>query len=446
MENIENYRKIFFNLMESTIGDVKPLISEQDAPFDVKKINQSDYMPKSDYLGPQGQFQQNYAKETTKSNLDTQSKNIIEFNELKKKYNKILPVKEYYTTNNPYFGNWVETRIKNLNPIGHANKFLSKSKDFFKKYFDYNTTPEILDKISKISEKNGGYSSHNQIKKTIDGLLNSYFNKLNFVLDFNFNEKSDAIMYVIPTDLDGKIYICALSDTIFGGFKLGNNETWEECVLHEIGHLVDGYFGRNSINFHASDNGYSTNRKVSPYPHKSMSKSFFDLNKILDFESDTDYRKNEKEQFTRFKILNSLLSKEGLKITASLNDFLQIFKKLIDNGTIQFSFWNTRYACNTTQTFGGIIVIDKDCETLKYIKSKYDYFNIFVNNTDSPSLYYLFANYSTINILDSKNSIELPQVNYSINLNEMYNDWKNEYVMNTPEKQSQDTIPDFPTA
>jgi hypothetical protein len=146
-------------------------------------------------------------------------KNIIEFNELKKKYNKILPVKEYYTTNNPYFGNWVETRIKNLNPIGHANKFLSKSKDFFKKYFDYNTTPEILDKISKISEKNGGYSSHNQIKKTIDGLLNSYFNKLNFVLDFNFNEKSDAIMYVIPTDLDGKIYICALSDTIFGGFN-----------------------------------------------------------------------------------------------------------------------------------------------------------------------------------------------------------------------------------
>ena len=55
--------------MESTIGDVKPLISEQEPPFDVRKINQSDYMPKSDYLGSEGQFRQNYAKETTKSNL-----------------------------------------------------------------------------------------------------------------------------------------------------------------------------------------------------------------------------------------------------------------------------------------------------------------------------------------------------------------------------------------
>ena len=30
MENIENYRQRFFNLMESTMGDVKPLINEQE--------------------------------------------------------------------------------------------------------------------------------------------------------------------------------------------------------------------------------------------------------------------------------------------------------------------------------------------------------------------------------------------------------------------------------
>jgi hypothetical protein len=220
MENIENYRKRFFNLMESTIGDVKPLISEQDPPFDVRKINQSDYMPKSDYLGTGGQFQQNYAKETTKSNLDTQSKNMIEFNELKKKYNNILPVEEYYTTTNPYFRGWVESRIKSLNPIEHAKKFVPYVKDFFKQYFDYNKNPDIINKISEISKKNGGYFSDKQIKRTIDSLLNSYFNKLNFVLDFDFNEKSRAIMYVYPSNLDGKIYICALSDSIFGGFKL----------------------------------------------------------------------------------------------------------------------------------------------------------------------------------------------------------------------------------
>ena len=30
MNNIEQYKNRFFNLMESTIGDVRPLISEQD--------------------------------------------------------------------------------------------------------------------------------------------------------------------------------------------------------------------------------------------------------------------------------------------------------------------------------------------------------------------------------------------------------------------------------
>lgn len=439
------------NLIKEEIDEIKYLFGYQrgvvisEQPIDVRKVDKSN-LPKSDYLGAGGQFEKNYIPQMSKSNLDTQSKYLTEFKELKKKYSNTLPVEEFYTSTNPYFRDWVKTRIENLNPIEHANKFLSKSKDFFKKYFDYNANPEILDKISKISEKNGGYSSHKQIKRTIDDLLNSYFNKFNFVLDFDFNELSNAIMYVYPSNLDGKIYICALSNTIFGGFKLGNNETWEECILHEIGHLVDGYFGRNSINFHASDNGRSLNSKVSPYPHKSMSKSFFDLNKILDFESNIDYRKNEKEQFTRFKILNNLLSKEGLKITSSLNDFLQIFKKLIDNGTIKFGLWEAKYACSTKQTFGGIIVIDKDCETLKYIKSKYDYFAIFVNNTNSPSLYYLFANYSTINILDSKSGVELPEVNYSIDLNKMYDDWKNEYVMNIDKKQSQSTAPDFPSA
>jgi hypothetical protein len=37
MRNIEQYRKRFFNLMESTIGDVKPLITEQINPDDIKE-------------------------------------------------------------------------------------------------------------------------------------------------------------------------------------------------------------------------------------------------------------------------------------------------------------------------------------------------------------------------------------------------------------------------
>ncbi len=37
MNNIEQYKKRFFNLMESTMGDVKPLINEQDASADEQK-------------------------------------------------------------------------------------------------------------------------------------------------------------------------------------------------------------------------------------------------------------------------------------------------------------------------------------------------------------------------------------------------------------------------
>lgn len=35
MSNIERYRKRFYGLMESTMGDVKPLINEQNVPTNV---------------------------------------------------------------------------------------------------------------------------------------------------------------------------------------------------------------------------------------------------------------------------------------------------------------------------------------------------------------------------------------------------------------------------
>ena len=38
MRNINEYRKRFYNLMESTLGDVKPLISEQNEPSFMQSI------------------------------------------------------------------------------------------------------------------------------------------------------------------------------------------------------------------------------------------------------------------------------------------------------------------------------------------------------------------------------------------------------------------------
>jgi hypothetical protein len=53
MENIEQYKKRFYNLMESTMGDAKPLLSEQiNKPYFVDK--ESVYHPPSGYGGGNG--------------------------------------------------------------------------------------------------------------------------------------------------------------------------------------------------------------------------------------------------------------------------------------------------------------------------------------------------------------------------------------------------------
>ena len=250
------------------------------------------------------------------------------------------------------------------------------------------------------------------------------------------------MMFVYPSKLDGKIYICGLSNSLFPGFKLSNDKLWQECVLHEVGHLVDGYFYEKNIKFHTSDNGINSMKKVSSYPHQSMSKSFFNLNQIFpDLDVDIDYRENNKEQFTRFKVLFDILSKKGLNMGSNLSQFIDSFTKCLEDTTIIIGYDRCQ-----TKIQNGVLIIDKTCKSLKYVLSKKDFLGIYVNLYSNASLYWLFSNYTTIKILKPRASFELPTVEYSIDLNEMYNDWKNEYVMNVPDKQNQDTIPDFPTA
>jgi|LakMenE18May11ns_1017448.scaffolds.fasta_scaffold9948256_2 hypothetical protein len=464
MNNIENYRKRFFNLMESTIGDVKPLISEQDPPFDVRKINQSDYMPKSDYLGAGGQFQQNntrqISKKTIEDNPDLKLKRDIElanakikkdFESLKIKYAQEIPYKEYYTSQNSLFQKWVQQKIKNLNPTQYAkSNFLNKSINFFKKYFDYKSKPEIINKIITISKKNGVPVSEDKVKHEIDNLISTYLPSISFKLDFNYNEKNpNTMMYVYPSLVDGIVYICTFSDYLFGeGYKLDNPGIWEESVLHEIGHLVDGYFNENGIKFHSSDNGIISSNKKSEYPHSlsssNSSSSFLDFDKIFpDPDSDTqiDYRVDKQEQFTRFKVLFDTLSKKGLKINSNLNKFIDSFKQCLYDYTIMIGY----DGCGT-KIENGILILDETCESLNSVESKKDFLPIYVNTYNNASFYWLFSYYTTIDIIKPTRYPEKNKIKYSIDLNKMYNGWKNEYVMNIPDKQSQDIIPDFPTA
>jgi hypothetical protein len=466
MRNIEEYRNRFFNLMESTIGDVKPLISEQDPPFDVRKINQSDYMPKSDYLGAGGQFQQNNTRQTSKQSIDNQIENNPElkaksdlekaniklkkdFEVLKRKYAEEIPYEEYYTSKNKLFQNWVQQKIKNLNPTEYAkSNFLNKSINFFKKYFDYKSKPEIINKIITISKKNGVPVSADKVKHEIDNLISTYLPSISFKLDFNFNEKSNAMMYVYPSLVDGIIYICTFSGYLFGeGYKLDNFGIWEESVLHEIGHLVDGYFNENGIKFHSSDNGKPSSNKKSEYPHSSSSSnssSFLDFDKIFpdpDFDTEIDYRVDNLEQFTRFKVLFDTLSKKGLKINSNLSKFIDSFKQCLYDYTIMIGY----EGCGT-KIENGILILDETCESLNSVKSKKDFLPIYVNFYNNSSFYWLFSYYTTIDILKPTRYPEKNKIKYSIDLNKMYNDWKNEYVMNIDRKQTQSTDTDFPTA
>lgn len=63
MNNIEQYKKRFFNLMESTIGDVKPLLTEQISMYGNTKL-------KSDYTGQGGSFEKKQQITPTKENIN----------------------------------------------------------------------------------------------------------------------------------------------------------------------------------------------------------------------------------------------------------------------------------------------------------------------------------------------------------------------------------------
>jgi len=432
--------------MESTIGDVKPLISEQELPSlsSIRKVNQSDYMPKSDYLGAGGQFEKNYTPQMSKSNLDTQIKFITEFNELKKKYANSIPYEEFYTSVNPYFREWVISNIKKLNPERFARiESLPQAISFFKKYFDSHLKPEIIDKIMTISNKNGSPVSKEKVNEVINKLLSSYLPSISFKLDFDYNEKHPGTLaFVYPSKVDGIIYLCGISGLFRKVDEFGPPTIWNETILHEVGHLVDGFFESKGIYFHSSDKGKPSSSKISSYPHSSLSKSFLDLDTIItDFDGKSEYRTDKMEQFTRFKILFNALSRKGLKINSTLDEFIDSLRQCLKDEIIIIG-----YNRCTTKIKNGILTVDKSCRSLDSIKSKNDTLSIYVDLYSAPSLDWLFSNYTTIKILKPKAMFELPTVEYSIDLNKMYDDWKNEYVMNTPEKQSQDTMPDFPTA
>jgi hypothetical protein len=430
------------------------ILNEQDPMSQYGGTYTREPLP-SDWTGPTGTQIQRDSPQIYQANVqnlksDEEKKMQDEANSLKIKYANRIPYTFYYKTENTIFKEWVEQKITSLDAPSYCEKnILPYTIDFFKKYFDYKSNPQIIEKIKTISEKNGTSSklmlNDNYIKKTIDKLLNEYLPSITFDLDFEYNRKNpNTIAYVYPSKLDGLVHICAMSKLFVYGYKLGDISDWKETITHEIGHLIDGYFASKKIYVHATDDGNSSlfSNKIVTYPHENINLNFLNL-----LDSDKEYVENPTEQFTRFKILFDILSPFGFKIDSTFEEFRESLYKSFKNDYLaigpdgcEVSFVND--------------VIKLNCEDgTKIIKTEKDFLNVwsyyegssdYMNNS---SLYWLFRYYTTIKFIQSS-SVERLQPDYEINLRRMYDDFMNKYVMDGKIKSSDSasTPPNYPSA
>lgn len=320
---------------------------------------------------------------------------------------------------------YVMGRINSLEPIKYAESFLPEAKQFYIDYFDYNKTPEIIDKIITISQKNGKPTTKESIVKVIEFMKTTFLNKISFEIDFRYNKKHPEIMmYTINTLEVPKIYICGMNEILFvGDYKLGDSTQWKNSVQHEIGHLIDFLFFENGILLHSKA---PTKNGIVLFPHKESGND--------EFLNWGDYQKDTDEQFVRFKFLFAILSKYGLTMSSDLNTFIGAMKKALDSNVI--SFEGCAYKIEKNQ-----LIIDEGCEEFKdtemYVSS---------NGQKDDDLTYLFSNYTRAHPIESASDEPNQNVFYQVNLGALYNDWKNEYVMNQQNKQTATSAPNYPTA
>jgi len=414
------------------------ILNEQDLTYKREELP-------SDYLGPKGSFERTnnpkvhsmnvasdkqVAKEKEQKRIEDEAKVLIDT------YSKKLPEKEYYTSNNQIFKDWVVNKIESLNFLKYLEEnVLRYSKDFFKKYFDYNSNPAIIQKIIDIATKNGSLMvGEDRVKKTIDKLLSEYFNKIKFEFDFDNNKESpNTLAYVYPFELDGIIHVCVFGGMIMNNYKFESIDYLKETVLHELGHLVDGYFNMMGIKFHSSDGGTVNTKRKSEFPH---------VNQITDFlKFDNSYKVDADEQFTRLKILFDILSIEGYKTGSNFNEFKNSILRAINNQRLSFGG-----AKCYSKIIGDYIQINEDCPELSNLDEKNKSLGVWTDLNgkeweSNNSLNWLFENYAILNFTGKLG--EKVKVDLKYDLKKLYNDMVNEYVENI--NNSSSDSPNYPT-
>lgn len=146
-----------------------------------------------------------------------------------------------------------------------------------------------------------------------------------------------------------------------------------------------------------------------------------------------EYQRDTDEQFVRFKMLFDIMGPNGLTITSNLDTFVNVFRKIVNNKII--SFEGCRYTIENN-----LLKIDESCESLKDRT-----LHISLNGDEDHDLTYLFSNYTTVDEIYTDSGDETGKFNYQIDLGSMYDDWKNEYVMNQKTKQGVTSSPNYPT-
>jgi hypothetical protein len=320
---------------------------------------------------------------------------------------------------------YVINKVNSIDPVKHAESFLPEAKKFYIEYFDYNKTPEILDKILTISKNNGKPTTKENVIKVIDSMKNELFNSVSFEMDFEFNrDNPETMMYTLNNNNEYKIYICGMNDKLFvGNYEFGSDKEWFNSVRHELGHLIDFWFLSNKIILHKNIKSSGT---LIPYPHQGVYDD--------DFLYWGEYQRDTDEQFVRFKTLFDIMKQHGLTITATLDTFVNVFKKIVNDKTISFE------GCSYTIE-NNLLKIDENCDSLKDRT-----LHISLNGDEDHDLTYLFSNYTIVDEIYTESGDETGKFNYQINLGTMYNDWKNEYVMNQDNKQTVTSVPNYPTA
>lgn len=363
---------------------------------------------------PEEQKKKEYCNQI-RNNIDKQKVDFSEFNNTYPCYEEILK----------------KTKSKLEFVKTESEPFLEEAKKFFIDYFDYNKKPKILEKIFRIDmgknpppAKDINLETYKElkiedIKDAIDGLKPNFLDKVELVLNYGYCLTNPNVMGFVRLRVAQtfEIYtlnICPTSILVDDKYNLDKNN-FSNTILHELGHLVDGYFRGEGIDLIISDSGAdpSTSTGVSIFPHTKQGMS----GEFLPIESgDDEYMETDFENFTRYKVIYKMIQDNGYDFSIDTKTyFCQFFFKLLKEGIIydydDFGFPQ--------------LTLYEDFLSFKYYKDSVRFRNKSGERGNLEWIFMRLGKYKEIPKEEVKDDMRYEII---INLGKMYDEMQNDYV------------------